>query len=54
MRFKITWASDWHNRPIYKEFETLQDLKEFCEEENDSLVIDFRDMTIIVYDYYIE
>ena len=54
MRFKVTRASDWDNRHFYEEFETLQDLKEFCEEENNSLIIDFRNNTIIVYDYYVE
>ena len=55
MKFKIYRASSFDVLIKEEEINTLEDLKEIIKgEECKSLVIDFGDSEIIIYDYWIE
>lgn len=64
MIFKVRRVSDWNFEEEEVEINTLDELKTLQKEyatpnddscwENPSLIIDFNEMTIDVYDHYIE
>ncbi len=53
MTFRIQYASDWE-LTFEKTFESLEELKNFSLGENHSLIVNFKTMTITVYDDYVE
>ena len=53
MTFKIEYASDWE-LTFEKTFESLEELKDFSLGEDHSLIVNFKTMTITVYDYWVE
>jgi hypothetical protein len=53
MKFKITRASDWADLGE-KEFYSMSELKRFSEKHKSELIINFQDLTIIIYDDYVE
>ena len=64
MIFKVTKASDWDFEEEDVEINTLDELKQLQEKyaipedntywKNPSLIIDFNNKSITVYDYYLE
>lgn len=64
MIFKVTKSSDWSFEEEEVEINTLDELKQLQEKyaipedniywKNPSLIIDFNDKSITVYDYYLE
>ena len=53
MIFTVRKASDWSYEETVT-FNTLEELKDYQLNTGDSLVINFRESKILIYDYYIE
>ena len=53
MKFKITRASDWKDLGE-KEFYSLNELQTYAKINESELIINFNEMTIIIYDDYVE
>lgn len=56
MEWKITFASDFEDRKAYTmNINTLEELKKLSQKyNNERLIVNFVNNTIIVYDYYVE
>jgi len=55
MKFKIIRTSDWEGDENYKDFQTLEELINFCEEVKYSVIITTRGLLCLeIYDDYRE
>lgn len=55
MQFKLRKASDlFKDNQEDVDISTLEDLQELCLRYDQELIVDFRDNTIVVYDYFVE